>query len=84
MGDTTDVETVQRCVIWQLLRGDRHPTWTFDDLHQELYDIPPDVLRQAVKTLETERVIETAQDPQLTTWATAAPRFLDRLGLIGI
>jgi hypothetical protein len=79
-----DLGIVQRSVVLVLLSDDHDRLWTFNELHREIYDAPPDVLRHAIRLLEAGKVIETTTSPKRGVWATEATRYLDSLEMVCI
>ncbi len=84
MGKITDVDIVQRSIVLELLRNDHDSIWTFGELCEQVYDVPQGIMRQAIAKLAAADVVETSGSKHATAWATAAPRYLDALGMVCI
>ncbi len=77
----SDTYLEQRAVVLQLLRKDHRQRWSLKQLEQELYDIEPEAISDALAYLEAAGVAWRLDD---YVGASHCARCLDSLDLIGI
>ncbi len=76
-----DDEIAQRAIVLQVLRDDRDERWSRAELEDEIYDIDPEAIDQAIERLCEEDVVRI--EGRLV-WASRAARHLDELGMVSI
>jgi hypothetical protein len=76
-----DAETVERAIVLQVLRDDRHQRWSRAALARELSDREPALVELALVRLERDGVLSSTET---RVCASTATRRLDDLELIGV
>jgi DNA-binding HxlR family transcriptional regulator len=71
----------ERAIVLQLLRDDHEQRWVRLELAQEISDIEPQAIDEALARLERDGLLCREGD---SVWASRAARRLDELELIGI
>jgi DNA-binding HxlR family transcriptional regulator len=78
---TREVWKGQRAIVLRVLDGDHAEQWLRAELAEEVSDLGPAVLDEAVERLERDGVIHREGD---SVWAARPVRCLDELELIGV
>jgi len=74
-----DPAIVQRSIVLMLLDEDHAARWSLADLEQELFDVVPGVVGDALERLKDGGVVEVEGEE---VWALAAARYLGELGMV--
>jgi hypothetical protein len=76
-----DAWTAERAIVLQVLRDDHGERWSRGELEQEISDIDPVALGQAMECLREDGVVHLSGD---FVWASRCALHLDALGMISI
>jgi hypothetical protein len=76
-----DAETVERAIVLQVLRDDRHERWSRSALARELSDCEPALVELALARLQQDGVLAGGGT---RVCASTATRRLDELELVGV
>ena len=76
-----DDEVAERAVVLQVLRDDHDERWSRVELEQEIYDIEPSAIGEAVERLREEGVVHISGQ---LVWASRCAWHLDELGMVSI
>jgi hypothetical protein len=74
-------EIAERAIVLQVLRDDHDERWSRAELEQEIYDVEPLVISDALERLKEESVVHLSGEH---VWASRCARHLDALGMVSI
>jgi hypothetical protein len=74
-------DIAERAIVLQVLRDDHDERWSRAQLEQEIYDIEPLGISDALERLSEEGVVHLSGE---YVWASRCARHLDALGMVSI